>query len=151
MATDSARVINSVQTLTFNGGQIMRYTVFITTVIALLGATPVMAGSSPKEERVGVEADVDGLNPTTSVLTAPGLVMANAVFETLTDFDTDGNAVPYLARSIEPAEGETFPSKDAVIEPGQDHGRITFSTRIVIRLHGRFDIASGAGGEEEDL
>ena len=32
--------------------------------------------------RYGLEADVDGLNPTSSALSAPGLMMANAVFDT---------------------------------------------------------------------
>ena len=56
--------------------------------------------------RYGIEADVDGLNPTTSVLTAPGLIMANAVFDTLTAWDVDGIAVPYLAESVEPVDGD---------------------------------------------
>ena len=57
--------------------------------------------------RYGLEADVDGLNPTSSALSAPGLMMANAVFDTLTAFDTDGVAVPYLAESVAPAtEGD---------------------------------------------
>src|SRR4029077_1732951 len=56
--------------------------------------------------RYGLEADVDGLNPTSSALSAPGLMMANAVFDTLTAWDTDAKAVPYLAESIEPLDGD---------------------------------------------
>ena len=59
-------------------------------------AEPVAGGTL----RYGIEADVDGLNPTTSALSAPGLLMANAVFDTLAAVDTDGNAVPYLAESF---------------------------------------------------
>ncbi len=54
----------------------------------------------------GLEADVDGINPTSSALSSPGLMMANAVFDTLTAFNTDGVAVPYLAESVEPVDGD---------------------------------------------
>ena len=53
--------------------------------------------------RYGIEADVDGLNPTSSALSAPGLFMANMVFDTLAAVDTEGNAVPYLAESFTPS------------------------------------------------
>lgn len=56
--------------------------------------------------RYGLEADVDGLNPASSALSAPGQLMANAVFDTLTAFDADGEVVPYLARSVEPVDGD---------------------------------------------
>ena len=56
--------------------------------------------------RYALEADTGGLNPTTSALTASGLNMANAVFDTLTAFGADGTAVPYLAESIEPVDGD---------------------------------------------
>jgi peptide/nickel transport system substrate-binding protein len=64
--------------------------------------TPVPGGTL----RYGLEADVDGINPTSSALSAPGLMMANAVFDTLTAFDADGVAVPYLAESVEPVDGD---------------------------------------------
>lgn len=51
--------------------------------------------------RYAVEAETDGLNPTSSALSAPGLAMANAVFDTLTAVGADGETVPYLARSFE--------------------------------------------------
>ncbi|MGI9645813.1 MAG: ABC transporter substrate-binding protein [Ilumatobacteraceae bacterium] len=56
--------------------------------------------------RYGLEAEVDGINPTTSALSSPGLMMGNAVFDNLVAFDTDGNAVPYLAESVEPVDGD---------------------------------------------
>ncbi len=62
-------------------------------------ADPVPGGTL----RYGLEADVDGLNPTTSALSAPGLMMSNAVFDTLAANDTEGNAVPYLAESFTPS------------------------------------------------
>lgn len=52
--------------------------------------------------RVGLEADVDGLNPTASALAVSGLTMAQAVFDPLFTFTADGDVVPYLAESIEP-------------------------------------------------
>ena len=52
--------------------------------------------------RVGLEADVDGLNPTASALAVSGLTMAQAVFDPLFTFNADGDVVPYLAESIEP-------------------------------------------------
>jgi peptide/nickel transport system substrate-binding protein len=49
--------------------------------------------------RFGLEADVDGLNPTSSSLSAPGMTMAHAVFDTLAAIDQDDQPVPYLAES----------------------------------------------------
>jgi peptide/nickel transport system substrate-binding protein len=57
--------------------------------------------------RYGIEADVDGLNPTSSALSAPGLMMGNAVYDTLAAATVDGSFVPYLAESIEPNEDFT--------------------------------------------
>jgi peptide/nickel transport system substrate-binding protein len=54
----------------------------------------------------GIEADVDGLNPTTSALSSPGLMMANTVFDSLTRYDQDGVAQPYLAETVEPVDGD---------------------------------------------
>lgn len=57
--------------------------------------------------RVGIEADVDGLNPTGSAISAPGYMIMNAVFDTLAVYDESGNAVPYLAESFTPNEDMT--------------------------------------------
>ena len=54
--------------------------------------------------RYGIQSEVDGINPTTSALSAPGLTMGNAVFDTLAAYDVDGNPVPYLAESFTPSE-----------------------------------------------
>lgn len=66
-------------------------------------ADPVPGGTL----RYGIEADVDGLNPVSSALSAPGLFMANMVFDTLAAVDNDGNAVPYLAESFTPSDDFT--------------------------------------------
>lgn len=55
----------------------------------------------------GVEAEPDGLDPTRSAFDASGHLMASAVFDTLTEIDDEGNAVPFLAESIEPNDDFT--------------------------------------------
>lgn len=65
--------------------------------------TPVAGGTL----RYGLEADVDGINPTASALSAPGLMMANAVFDTLATYDENGVAVPFLAESFTPNDDAT--------------------------------------------
>ena len=58
--------------------------------------------------RYGLEAEVDGLNPTVSALTAAsGLVMASAVFDTLAAYASDKTVVPYLAESFTPNDDFT--------------------------------------------
>jgi peptide/nickel transport system substrate-binding protein len=58
--------------------------------------------------RYALEAEVDGLNPTSSQLTAAsGLVMAAAVFDTITALTPTGEAVPFLAESLTPNEDYT--------------------------------------------
>ncbi len=54
--------------------------------------------------RWGLEAEVDGINPTASALSAPGLTMMNAVFDTVAAFDVDGNWIPHLAESFTASE-----------------------------------------------
>ncbi len=51
---------------------------------------------------VGVEAEVDGLNPANNAFDVSGLQMGITVFDTVAVHDEDGEAVPYLAESIEP-------------------------------------------------
>ncbi|MEZ5297758.1 MAG: ABC transporter substrate-binding protein [Ilumatobacteraceae bacterium] len=65
---------------------------------------PVMGGTL----RYGLEADGNGLNPTASSLSAPGLTMANAVFDTLTAIDADSTAVP-CSRRVGHAERRLHP------------------------------------------
>jgi peptide/nickel transport system substrate-binding protein len=60
---------------------------------------PVVGGTL----RYGLEADVDGLNPTESALSAPGLMMTNAVFDTLAAVTPEGTVVPFLAESFTPS------------------------------------------------
>ena len=57
--------------------------------------------------RVGLEADVDGLNPTGSSISAPGYMMMHSVFDTLAVFDENRQWVPYLAESFTPNEDFT--------------------------------------------
>ncbi|NND76298.1 MAG: hypothetical protein HKN44_14965 [Ilumatobacter sp.] len=57
--------------------------------------------------RYGLEADVNGINPTSSSLSSPGLMMGNAVFDTLSVFTPEGVAVPYLAESLTPNDDFT--------------------------------------------
>ncbi|HWL44616.1 MAG TPA: ABC transporter substrate-binding protein [Ilumatobacter sp.] len=58
--------------------------------------------------RFAIEADVDGLNPTSSQLTAaPGLVMAAAVFDKLAELTPTGAPVPVLAESFTPNADNT--------------------------------------------
>jgi peptide/nickel transport system substrate-binding protein len=77
------------------------------------GLDPVPGGTF----RFALIADVDGLNPTSSALTASsGVIMANAVFDTLAAYDASGKAVPYLAQSFTPSED--FSSWTVQLRPG---------------------------------
>lgn len=57
--------------------------------------------------RYGLEADVDGINPVSSALSSPGLMMANAVFDNLAVFDENDQWQPYLAESFTPNDDFT--------------------------------------------
>ena len=83
-----------------------------TTTVTEVAATPVDGGTL----RYGLEADVDGLNPTTSALSAPGYVMGYAVFDTLARVAEDGSIVPYLAESFTPSAD--FKSWTVKLRPG---------------------------------
>ncbi|MEO6652950.1 MAG: ABC transporter substrate-binding protein [Ilumatobacteraceae bacterium] len=72
--------------------------------------TPVVETIAPEENsepvvggtlRYALEADVNGINPVTSSLSAPGLQMGNVVFDTLAATKKDGGWTPYLAESFE--------------------------------------------------
>jgi peptide/nickel transport system substrate-binding protein len=77
------------------------------------GLDPVPGGTF----RFALIADVDGLNPTSSALTvSSGIIMANAVFDTLAAIDASGNAVPYLGQSFTPSED--FSSWTVQLRPG---------------------------------
>jgi peptide/nickel transport system substrate-binding protein len=67
------------------------------------GGAPVTGGTL----RYALEADVDGINPASSALSSPGLMMGNAVYDTLTAATIDGDFVPYLAETLEPNEDFT--------------------------------------------
>ena len=57
--------------------------------------------------RFGLEADVDGLNPTQNNISAPGYAMLNAIFDPLAIYDENGVAVPFLAESLTPNDDFT--------------------------------------------
>ncbi|MDC1388839.1 ABC transporter substrate-binding protein [Acidimicrobiales bacterium] len=57
--------------------------------------------------RYALEADVDGLNPVSSALSAPGLLMGVAVFDTLAVMTPEDEWVPYLAESFTPNDDFT--------------------------------------------
>jgi peptide/nickel transport system substrate-binding protein len=58
--------------------------------------------------RIAIEADVDGLNPTASAISAPaGYSMGAAVFDTIMTGAVDGECVPALAESVEHNEDYT--------------------------------------------
>jgi len=67
---------------------------------------------APKPQRGGtlryaIEADVDGLNPTSSAISTSGYVMGAAVFDTLATGSVDGECIPGLAESFEHNEDYT--------------------------------------------
>ncbi|MCS5685498.1 MAG: ABC transporter substrate-binding protein, partial [Acidimicrobiales bacterium] len=57
--------------------------------------------------RYAIEADVDGLNPTSSAISTSGYVMGAAVFDTLATGSADGVCIPGLAESFEHNEDYT--------------------------------------------
>ncbi len=65
----------------------------------------------------GLEADVDGLNPTFSAFSSPGYAMGNAVFDTLTAWSTDNVPVPFLAESVTPV-GDDLSKWQVKLRPG---------------------------------
>lgn len=75
-------------------------------------ARPVSGGTL----RYGLEADTDGLNPAASRFAAAGVIMGNAVFDTLAATTADGGWVPYLAESFTP-NGD-FTAWTVALRPG---------------------------------
>jgi peptide/nickel transport system substrate-binding protein len=63
-------------------------------------AGPVAGGTL----RYGVEAETDGLNPTSSAFAVSAYVMGNAVFDFLITLGADGSWVPSLAESLTPSD-----------------------------------------------
>ncbi len=53
---------------------------------------------------VGIEAEPEGLVPTSYAFSSSGHMIASAVFDPLATLDASGNAVPYLAKAIDPAD-----------------------------------------------
>jgi len=64
---------------------------------------PVAGGRIP----FGIEAEPGGLDATRYAFSNAGHMVASAVFDPLATLDADGNAVPYLASSIEPNDDNT--------------------------------------------
>jgi peptide/nickel transport system substrate-binding protein len=56
---------------------------------------------------VGLDSETDGYNPTTNRFAHSGHTVASAIYDTLATIDADGEAVPYLAESIEPNDDFT--------------------------------------------
>ncbi|HWL44615.1 MAG TPA: ABC transporter substrate-binding protein [Ilumatobacter sp.] len=81
------------------------------------GTVPEAAAVAGGTLRVALEAEVDGLNPVSSQVTAAaGLMMAAAVFDTLAATDTAGDPVPYLAESFTP--NDDFTTWDVKLREG---------------------------------
>ena len=66
--------------------------------------------------RYGLEADGDGLNPTANRFAIASTIMGRAVFDTLTAWNEDGEAVPYLAESLTP--NDDFTQWTVKLRPG---------------------------------
>lgn len=64
---------------------------------------PVVGGTL----RYGLTADTNGINPAASSMSVNGLMMGNAVFDTLSAMTPDGQWVPYLAESFTPNDDFT--------------------------------------------
>lgn len=56
---------------------------------------------------IGLDSETDGYNPATNRFAHSGHMVASAVFDTLATIDANGDAVPYLAESIEPNDDFT--------------------------------------------
>jgi peptide/nickel transport system substrate-binding protein len=62
--------------------------------------TPVPGGSLV----MGMDIEPNGLNPVSNNFSTSGMLVASSVYETLTAFDKDQKAEPFLAESVEPSD-----------------------------------------------
>jgi peptide/nickel transport system substrate-binding protein len=76
----------------------------------------------------GLEAESDGWNPSNSKWAPSGLMVARAVFDTLTAYDADLNAQPFLAESL---------------TPNSDYTQWTITLRPDITLHNGRPVDAG--------
>ncbi|HEX5586291.1 MAG TPA: ABC transporter substrate-binding protein [Acidimicrobiia bacterium] len=78
---------------------------------ALAAGTPTASAKSPKpggEITYGLEAETaGGWCPTSARLAISGIMVENAIYDTLTTPNTKGEIVPYLAKSVEPNADNT--------------------------------------------
>ena len=88
--------------------------------------------------RFAVEAETDGLNPTSSAMAVAAVQMSRAVFEPLAAYSEEGELVPYLAESFTAADD--LLSWDITVRPG-----ITFhdgeplnAAAVVANVEGQF-------------
>ncbi len=81
----------------------------------------------------GIEAETDGLNPTTNRFAIAGVEMGLAVFDPLTAFDDAGVAQPYLAESLTP--NEDFSVWTITLRPGITFHDGTPLTSEAIKVH----------------
>ncbi|HEX5613753.1 MAG TPA: ABC transporter substrate-binding protein [Acidimicrobiia bacterium] len=65
---------------------------------------------------VGIEAESNGLNPTSSSFAVSGTLMATAVFDTITKFDDNEEPQPYLAEKLDP--NDDFTEWTITLRPG---------------------------------
>ena len=72
----------------------------VETIAPEVNTDPVFGGTL----RYGLEADSNGINPAASSLAVSGLMMGNAVFDTLAALTPGGGWVPYLAESLTPSD-----------------------------------------------
>ena len=81
----------------------------------------------------GLEAESDGWNPSNSKWAPSGLMVARAVFDTLTAYDADLNAQPFLAEKL---------------TPNADYTQWTITLRPDITLHNGRPVDSERGEGE---
>jgi peptide/nickel transport system substrate-binding protein len=78
----------------------LRYAAIII-VMVIAGAGCSSSGSSGHKLVMGVEAEVDGFDPTQNRMDVTGLTYASTVYDALATFGKDNKVHPYLAESID--------------------------------------------------